>query len=493
LTGEDPEVWCAAKKDDVDELKTLLEENVDILEKTPPMGWTALHIAAGHGALNVAQFLLDSKADVDSAASDGETPLHLAAQEGCAESIQFLTEKGALVNARNDDDETPLHIAVQHIGSKAADHIVALLEARSDLTAKDSSGQTAAQQARILTNRGDELCKLLKDEDAESPGTDQLIHQICKHGDTNLLKEALQWTSNVQEAAQRSLIPGAAGGHTEVMETLINARADPLKVTEEPILVGAADGGKTKMVRWLLARGLDPKVPSKDGVTALMAASLRGADDAVKILLEANSDVDHLAHANWTALMVACQGGHISVARTLLDAKATLDLANDDGATAKDLAIANSHTGVVKALETRAKLDARRAKTEVSKSGPSEDARDLEQLLAGLGEPTAKGGKKSKKKKAVAQGEAGSAPEALEPPKKAPPAPKAPSKDTKEVVTPAQATDSKSKKSGTKKKDAETLPQQTVRSMQSRLQEISRQRAALDVEETDIRRQLTEA
>merc|ERR1719160_1106466 len=131
---------------------------------------------------------------------------------------------------------------------------------------------------------------------------------------------------------------------------------------------------------------------------------MRGSGESVTMLLEALADPNHRAGGGWTALMVASQSGRQDVARTLLDARAILDAANDDGAGARDLAAANNHSELVKMLDTRAKLNSRRAKKTADKAASitgEEDTRDLDQLLRDLGEKPSSGcnGKKKKAQK----------------------------------------------------------------------------------------------
>jgi len=150
------------------------------------------------------------------------------------------------------------------------------------------------------------------------------------------------------------------------------------------------------MVRWLLERGVDVHETQGDGATALMAAVHCGADEAMAAILAARADIDHRSDGGWTALMLAGQGGRIDAARRLLDAGAQMDVANADGATVRSLAQVAGHSEFVKLLDTRAKLRARREKkAKVGTGGEAEggdgvapggDDRDLEALLADLGE-----------------------------------------------------------------------------------------------------------
>lgn len=159
--SEEPALIVAARTDDAATVKGLLDEGADILVSTRPFGWTALHHAAGYGALEATKALLAGRGDVNVRASDAETPLHIAAQEGHEAAVRLLLARGADVAATGDEGETPLHAAVQHVGGKGLGHIAALLEAGSDPHHCDGEAQNAYAHARLFTNRKEELEPLL--------------------------------------------------------------------------------------------------------------------------------------------------------------------------------------------------------------------------------------------------------------------------------------------------------------------------------------------
>jgi len=74
-------------------------------------GATPLIFAAQCNAPDVAQLLLDSKADVHAKQQNGYTALHLSAQCNTAAVATKLIARGADVNAKNNDGYTPLDLA----------------------------------------------------------------------------------------------------------------------------------------------------------------------------------------------------------------------------------------------------------------------------------------------------------------------------------------------------------------------------------------------
>lgn len=63
-------------------------------------GFTPLHRAAERGREHVAAYLLEKRADVNSADGLGWTPLHLAAQQGHLSLVKLLVKHGAKVEAQ---------------------------------------------------------------------------------------------------------------------------------------------------------------------------------------------------------------------------------------------------------------------------------------------------------------------------------------------------------------------------------------------------------
>ena len=101
----------AARSGDLAKVKTLLQDNPDLVFSKDDMGATPLHYAAGHGHRDVAELLLASKAEVNAKDNDGWTPLHYAAYQGHKDLAELLLANKAEVNAHGNNGSTPLHYA----------------------------------------------------------------------------------------------------------------------------------------------------------------------------------------------------------------------------------------------------------------------------------------------------------------------------------------------------------------------------------------------
>eukprot|EP00438_Fugacium_kawagutii_P005368 Skav215043 [mRNA] locus=scaffold2053:10811:11995:+ [translate_table: standard] len=122
----------AALAGDCDDLENALRR-VNVNEKDPSNGWTALMKAAGSSHPACIGILLEARADVLHVAGDGDTALlHAARNHGCADCVRLLLE------ARADTKPTD-SIGMTALGYAESDghsEIAALLKAAAEVAAK---------------------------------------------------------------------------------------------------------------------------------------------------------------------------------------------------------------------------------------------------------------------------------------------------------------------------------------------------------------------
>ena len=105
------EIHDAAQKGDVERVKALLNENLELVSSKDQKDWTPLHYAVGFGHSDVAKLLLAHKADVNAKEKNGGIPLMFAAGNGQREMAEFLLAHGADVHGKDVGGNTPLHAA----------------------------------------------------------------------------------------------------------------------------------------------------------------------------------------------------------------------------------------------------------------------------------------------------------------------------------------------------------------------------------------------
>ena len=133
-----------------------------------------------------------------------------------------------------------------------------------------------------------------------------------------------------------------------------NAKEPGELVKDMPKLIRASGQGDIATVRELLEKGAYVNTKDKEsGWTPLMAASLSGGVDVVKLLILRNADVNAKDRFSWTPLMIASRSGHVDIVRILLDAGADVNAKTNAGYTALMAAAKQGHPGIVKILLAR--------------------------------------------------------------------------------------------------------------------------------------------
>lgn len=179
----------------IENLVELLLPSPEELNFTSHAHWhqTPLHVAAGHGALNIVQELLRRGASVDLKShleAKSMTALHFAAEGGHTEVIKLLLKYGASVHARSGSESTPFYRAARSGSLKS---LKVLYSAGSDINARtwdnwtplfESVAQGRSQIASqllewgadptIIIDNGDSTLKMLATVRNMGGGTDLL-------------------------------------------------------------------------------------------------------------------------------------------------------------------------------------------------------------------------------------------------------------------------------------------------------------------------------
>lgn len=105
------QIFDAAKRGNVEKLKSVLVTNPDAVNKTDSKGMTPLHIAAYASKSAAVKLLIERGADVNAKDNKGRTPLHLAVETIDIESVKLLAEAKADAAVADKSGETPLALA----------------------------------------------------------------------------------------------------------------------------------------------------------------------------------------------------------------------------------------------------------------------------------------------------------------------------------------------------------------------------------------------
>lgn len=249
-----PPLILAAKFGNLDQLRTLLKQpGVDIDQVDSRFGSTAMMFAAKAGNLDVVEFLLAMRADVNFRnPKNGNTPLMYASVAGKLDVVNVLLKRpGIRLEQTSNSGAYPLARAAQN---GHADIVNALLDAGADVNFRDPrTGNTAL----II---------------ASAHGKLDVVNVLLKHPGVRL-----EQTSN---HGMFALAVAAMKGHADIVERLIEAGASVASVdgSGKNCLQHAIANGHANVVECLLNRGAplpDPLVkPPANAVHAIPLSDL---------------------------------------------------------------------------------------------------------------------------------------------------------------------------------------------------------------------------
>jgi ankyrin repeat protein len=342
MSGESA-LMTAARVGSVQAVRALLLKHADVNATEPNRQQTALMWAASQRHSEVVRLLVEAGADVharsrsypirvnyggqsnaggdpnnpitlDDTLRGGSTPLLFAARSGDVESARLLLAAGADVNDELPDGMSALVLATRSGRSEMARF---LLEQRANPNA-NAVGYTALHAAVLL-------------------GDVEVVDALLSKGANPNMR--LVKAAPVRRGNQELSLPVAVLGAT-------------------PFFL-AARYADVEILRLLAANGGDPRIPMRNGTTALMAAAGFGAGGggnrrgvgnrysntyeeldaeadtlaAVKLLVEAGAEVNESDPQGNTPLFGAVSQGYNSVVEYLVSHGARVDVKNKRGQT----------------------------------------------------------------------------------------------------------------------------------------------------------------
>ncbi|KAL8769068.1 MAG: hypothetical protein Q9209_004854 [Squamulea sp. 1 TL-2023] len=118
------------------------------------------------------------------------------------------------------------------------------------------------------------------------------------------------------------LLLACENGLLEVVEAILEHQEPDWRPLEGPefsrLLAVAASDGHSEVVEKLLLAGADPNDRNANQVTALHLAARQGSEATVLLLLQHGADVEGQDYQGWTALDWAIRGNHVALVRSLI-------------------------------------------------------------------------------------------------------------------------------------------------------------------------------
>ena len=233
------EINKAVATGDLNKVRTLIEADANLLESKDMSGRSPLNLACLNGFTRepeIAKYLIDKGADVNSKSNDGFTPLHgacsIAGFSGGADFnlVQLLIGKGADINAQDSYGRTALYCAV---GSNKIARL--LIERGADVNA----GKNAVLPYALIYDKDDELSKLLIQSGAkfnkkDAQGNTEL-HLAAMRGFTDVIRLLVKNGTDVNALNnynRSALYFAAKHGYNNAANVLIAAGANKSTIVE---------------------------------------------------------------------------------------------------------------------------------------------------------------------------------------------------------------------------------------------------------------------
>jgi len=314
--GTDAPVAEAAQRGDVEAVRTLLRDGADP-NGAQPDGMTALHWAAVHDQVEVAQVLLYAGATLKTTTRlGGYTPLHLAGRAGNVAVTRALLEAGADPNAYTATGVTAMHFAAE---ANASDVIEVLLMHGADANAPDHFSQRTPLMFGAVRSANDAVSALLAG--GADPALATGVKNYIEIDEKN--RAEMETRARVRAAA-------AEPEEDEEGEGEEIAEEPPEEPEPEP---GAEPEPEPEPVLHPVERlSSAEQIGLQGGFTALHYAAREGHVETARLLVEQGGDVNQVTGGDQSSpLLVAVINGNYDLARMLIEHQADPNLVSDDG------------------------------------------------------------------------------------------------------------------------------------------------------------------
>jgi ankyrin repeat protein len=187
--------------------------------------------------------------------------------------------------------------------------------------------KVAALVAAVRTQSADAVAKLLANDaaivNARDANGSTLLHHATGYGSIDAIKRLLDAGADVNAANRRRSTPLHWALHDEAKVRLLLSRGAAVNTKQvdgrTPLYIAASMADGASLVKLLLENGANPSLATANGMTPLMAASVRGDVAVAKQLVDKGIDVNIKNGAGETALMFAGTNGSPAIVGFLLD------------------------------------------------------------------------------------------------------------------------------------------------------------------------------
>ena len=342
----------AIRKSYVPAISELIIKAGSVVKAENKDGFTAFHLAAENGHIEVFEYLVEQGADIEAKTKSGYTSLYLAAGCGHIEIVKYLIKQGADKEAKDKEGRHPLYLAAENGHIEVVKY---LIEQEVDINA---TGKYGFPSLYIAAEKGHiEIVKYLIEQGADKNKMSYTtpLHEAARNGHIGVAeyligqgvdKEAKEFRFN-----RTPLHIAALHGHTEIVKYLIEQGADKEAKDNEdrtPLYLAACD--HIEIVKYLIEQGADKEAKNREGATSLYRAAENSSIEMVKCLVEREVNINAKNNYHNTSVYIAAEKGHIEIVKYLIEQGADKEAKNNSGYAPLHIAANNGHIEVVQYL-----------------------------------------------------------------------------------------------------------------------------------------------
>ena len=235
---------------------------------------TALVYAARTGKVDAARALLDGGADVNQTTRYGWSPLLAATQNQNYQMGKFLIERGANVNLANKGGWTPLYLATDNRNIEGGDY-----------PTREADLDSLAYITLLIDKGANVNARITESTETRTVFTNQWLNEegataflrAAQSGDLALLKLLVARGADPKINTKLGVTPLAAAAGIGWVEGVTRERS-----TQETV----------DSIKYLLSLGINPNFQADTGRVALHGAAHKGATEVVKVLVAAGAKMD---------------------------------------------------------------------------------------------------------------------------------------------------------------------------------------------------------
>ncbi len=325
--------------------------------------FTPLYWAIASGIKENVSVLLKNKASVYDGSLRHDSPLNYAVGLGCSNDIvHMLIQARSDLNAKDNQGMTPLLLAAQR-GN--AEHILLLLDNHAEKQTIDNNGSSPLHLA--VENDHKDVAQLLIQRgmpvDAKDNAGNTSLIVALKKGHIDMARLLVENGAKVDEKDEQGnspLLLSVERGYRDFALMLIDRNAE-INITDPqgtPLLLVMIERGDAEFALKLLDKGANIDEKDAHGNTALILALKRGRLDLAHLLIQRNAKVNVKDKSGQTPLLLALEQGGRDFALMLIDEGADVNVTNSQGSPILMLAIDGGDIEFVnKLLDKGAKID----------------------------------------------------------------------------------------------------------------------------------------